>query len=208
VRVMIEAIAAAAPPAMRLTLRALVRPRVTDPVLDRLGDRAKLFDVLLHNTASATVVRGGQAHNVIPGEVSIDLDCRLLPGFGPADVCEELRALSPVDVAFEVVRFDPGPPAADMTLFDTLGDILRELDASARPVPLLLPGVSDGRFFARLDIQTYGFLPMQLPEEMRFMELVHGENERIPVEALDFGTVAIRKLLDRFGHALPAATRA
>jgi hypothetical protein len=29
------------------------------------------------------VVRGGHAHNVIPGEVSVDLDCRLLPGFGP-----------------------------------------------------------------------------------------------------------------------------
>jgi len=208
VRSMMEAIAANAPPAMRLPLRALLRPRLTDTVLDRLGGRAKLFDVLLHNTASATVVRGGQAHNVIPGEVSVDLDCRLLPGFAPADVSAELRALSPVDVELEVVRFDPGPPAADMTLFETLGDILRELDQSARPVPLLLPGVSDGRFFARLGIQTYGFLPMQLPEEMRFMELVHGENERIPVEALEFGTVAIRRLLDRFGDPVPGATPA
>jgi acetylornithine deacetylase/succinyl-diaminopimelate desuccinylase-like protein len=89
-----------------------------------------------------------------------------------------------------------------VTLFETLGDILRELDEDARPVPLLLPGVSDGRFFARRGIQTYGFLPMQLPEEMRFMELVHGENERIPVHALEFGTVAIRNLLDRLADAV------
>jgi acetylornithine deacetylase/succinyl-diaminopimelate desuccinylase-like protein len=167
VRSMIEAIAADAPPAMRIPLRALLRPRFTDTVLDRLGQRARLFDVLLHNTASATIVRGGEAHNVIPGEVSVDLDCRLLPGFRPPDASEELRALSAVEVDFEVLRFDPGPPAADVSLFDTLGGVLRELDPSARPVPLLLPGVSDGRFFARLGIQTYGFLPMQLPDEMR-----------------------------------------
>lgn len=68
-------------------------------------------------------------------------------------------------------------------------------------MPLLLPGVSDGRFFARLGIQTYGFLPMRLPQELPFMELVHGDDERIPVDSLEFGTTAIRRLLERFGQA-------
>jgi acetylornithine deacetylase/succinyl-diaminopimelate desuccinylase-like protein len=143
---------------------------------------------------------------VIPDEVSIDLDCRLLPGFGPEDVSEELRALAGVEIDFEILRYDPGPPAPDMTLFDTLGGILRELDPTARPVPLLLPAVSDGRFFARLGIQTYGFLPMQLPEEMRFMDLIHAEDERIPVDAVEFGTSAIRRLLERFADASRLAT--
>ena len=205
VRSMVEAIAAEAPPATRLPLRALLRPKLTDRVLDRLGERASFFDAQLHNTASATVVRGGHAHNVIPGEVSVDLDCRLLPGFAPDDVCRELRAVAGVDIEFEVRRFDPAPPSPDMTLFDTLAQLLRDLDPAARPVPLLLPGVTDGRFFARLGIQTYGFLPMQLPQEMRFMELVHAENERIPVEALEFGTGAIRRLLERFAIAAPLA---
>jgi acetylornithine deacetylase/succinyl-diaminopimelate desuccinylase-like protein len=200
---MIEAIAAETPPATRIPLRALLRPRLTDTVLDRLGERAKLFDPLLHNTASATVVRGGHAHNVIPGQVSVDLDCRLLPGFGPDDVSRELRTLAEVEIDFEVLRYDAGPPAPDMTLFDTLGGILRELDPAARPAPLLLPAVTNGRFFARLGIQTYGFLPMQLPDEMRFMELVHAEDERIPVDAVEFGTSAIRRLLERFGQVTP-----
>ncbi len=68
-------------------------------------------------------------------------------------------------------------------------------------MPLLFPAVSDGRFFARLGIQTYGFLPMQLPQELRFMELVHAEDERIPVDALEFGTSAIRRLLERVDQA-------
>ena len=92
-----------------------------------------------------------------------------------------------------------------MSLFETLGGILRELDPGARPVPLLLPAVTDGRFFARLGIQTYGFLPMRLPGEMRFMELIHAEDERIPVDAVEFVTSAIRRLLERFGQTTAGA---
>jgi acetylornithine deacetylase/succinyl-diaminopimelate desuccinylase-like protein len=198
VRSMVNGIASEVSPAARLPLRALLRPRLTDRVLDRLGDRAKFFDSILHNTASATLIRGGHALNVIPGEVSVDLDCRLPPGFSPDDVFRELRALAAVDIDFEVLRHDPGPPAPDMALFDTLGDILRELDSAALPLPLLLPAVTDARFFSRLGIQTYGFLPMQLSNEMRFIDLVHAENERMPVDALEFGTSAIRRLLERF----------
>lgn len=210
VRSMVDAIAAQAPPAAALPLRALLRPSLTDRVLDTLGDRAKLFDPLLHNTASPTIVRGGHADNVIPGQVSVDLDCRLLPGFQPDGVFEELRALAGVDMEFEVLRHDPGPsaPAPDMALYDTLAGLLRELDRAARPVPLLLPGVTDGRFFARLGIQCYGFLPMQLPHEMRFMELIHAEDERIPVDAVEFGTIAIRRLLERLGQVNPLTTEA
>jgi acetylornithine deacetylase/succinyl-diaminopimelate desuccinylase-like protein len=203
VRSMIDAMAAEVPAPAAVPLRALLRPRLTDRVLALLGDRLSLFDALLHNTASATIVRGGDSSNVIPSEVSVDLDCRLLPGFAPNDVFEELRALARVDMELEVLRHDPGPPSPDMGLYETLARILRSLDSTARPVPLLLPAVSDGRHFARLGIQTYGFLPMQLPAEMRFMELVHAEDERIPVDAIEFGTTAICRLLERFDEAAP-----
>ena len=201
VRSTVEAIAAEAPAAAAVPLRALLQPRLTDRILDRLGERGKFFDPVLHNTASATIISGGRSHNVIPGEVYVTLDCRLLPGFGPDEVMEELRQLAAVELEFEVLRFDPAPPAPDMGLFDTLSGLLRELDPAARPIPFLFPAVTDARFFARLGIQTYGYLPMQLPEEMRFMELVHGQDERIPVNALEFGTRAIRRLLERVPNA-------
>jgi acetylornithine deacetylase/succinyl-diaminopimelate desuccinylase-like protein len=201
VRSMIDAMADEVPAPAAVPLRALLRPRLTDPVLDLLGERLSLFDALLHNTASPTIVRGGESANVHPDEVSVDLDCRLLPGFGANAVLDELRGLAGVEMDLQVLRHDPGPPAVDFGLFETLGDILRSLDRSARPIPLLMPASTDGRHFARLGIQTYGFLPMQLPAEMRFMELVHAEDERIPVDALEFGTAAICRLLERFGEA-------
>jgi len=136
--------------------------------------------------------------NVIPDEVSVDLDGRLLPGFGPDDLIRELRAVGGDEGQFEVVRFEPGPSSVDMGLFDTLADILKEADMEAVPCPLLLSAVTDGRCFSRLGIQTYGFLPMSLPEEFSFMETIHGVNERIPVEAVEFGTRAIYQALQRF----------
>jgi acetylornithine deacetylase/succinyl-diaminopimelate desuccinylase-like protein len=197
-RSMVEAIAEEIPPALALPLRGLLRPPLTDRLLDALGERVGVFDPLLHNTASATIVSGGEKINVIPGEVELELDCRLLPGYGPQDVFAELRALSGVDMELEVIRHDPVAAQPDMGLFPTLAQTLCELDPAAKPIPMLLPAVTDGRFFSRLGIQTYGFLPMQLPAEMRFMELIHAEDERLPAAAMEFGTRAIARVLERF----------
>jgi acetylornithine deacetylase/succinyl-diaminopimelate desuccinylase-like protein len=198
VRSMVEAIAAELPAPLAPPLRGLLLPRLTNRLLDLLGERARVFDPLLHNTASANVVRGGEKINVIPGEVSVELDCRLLPGFRPQDFFAELRARTGVEMELEVIRDDPVAAEPDLALFATLAETLRELDPQAKPVPMLLPGATDGRFFARLGIQTYGFLPMQLPADMPFMELIHAENERLPAETMEFGTRAIGRVLERF----------
>jgi acetylornithine deacetylase/succinyl-diaminopimelate desuccinylase-like protein len=60
-----------------------------------------------------------------------------------------------------------------------------------------LSGVTDGRFFSRLGIQTYGFLPMPLPADLTFTGIIHGPDERIPVDVLEFGTRAIEVALAR-----------
>jgi acetylornithine deacetylase/succinyl-diaminopimelate desuccinylase-like protein len=197
-RAMIEAIASELPRPLALPLHGLLQPQLTDRLLDVIGERVKVFDSLLHNTASATIVAGGEKINVIPDEVTLELDCRLLPGFGPQDVFSELRALSGVDLEFDVIRHEPVAAEPDLTLFDTLAGTLRELDPTAKPIPLLLPAVTDGRFFSLLGIQTYGFLPMQLPADMPFMDLIHAENERLPTAAVEFGTQAITRVLERF----------
>ena len=122
----------------------------------------------------------------------------LLPGFAPEDLFSELLSLSGLELELEVIRHDPVEAAPDLGMFDTLTGALRELDPRAKPVPMLMPGATDGRFFARLGIQTYGFLPMPLPAELHFMRLIHSENERVPVEAIEFGTRAIARVLERF----------
>lgn len=198
-RQMVDSIAAAVPVPISSTLVQLVNPDLTDRVLDQLGQQGLTFDALLHNTVNATVVQGGEKINVIPSEIVLKLDGRLLPGYTPDDMMAELRQIVGDDVELELIRYDPGPAEPDMGLFDTLADILRELDADGIPMPLLLSATTDARLFSRLGIQTYGFLPMNLPEGFDFLQLIHGADERIPVESLDFGTRAIYKALQSLG---------
>jgi acetylornithine deacetylase/succinyl-diaminopimelate desuccinylase-like protein len=182
-------------------LRQLLNPLLTDRILDAMGPRGRTLNPLLHNTVSPTMIQASDKINVIPGEVNIGLDGRLLPGFTPDDMLRELKGLLGSEPIITVERYDPGPPDPDMGLFDTLADILREADPGGIPTPLLLSAVTDGRSFAQLGIQTYGFLPMQLPEGFNFSETIHAANERIPVRAMEFGTDAIYKALERFGDA-------
>jgi acetylornithine deacetylase/succinyl-diaminopimelate desuccinylase-like protein len=181
-----------------LVLRQLLNPAMTGRVLKLLGARWQSFEPLLHNTVNATIIHGGENVNVIPSEVVLQLDGRLLPGFSPDDMLAELcRVLDP-GVELELVRYEPGPAPPDMGLFPTLADALREADPDGVPLPMLLPVVTDGRLFSKLGIQTYGFTPMKLPPGLDFMQLLHAADERIPIEALDFGAGAIYQVLQRF----------
>jgi acetylornithine deacetylase/succinyl-diaminopimelate desuccinylase-like protein len=200
-RKMIENLASVLPPIQGLVLRQLLNHRLHGTVLERLGTMGEALGPLLHNTVSPTVLHASSKINVIPSEVSVELDGRLLPGYGPDDMVAELQQLLGDKVELEVLRFEPGPPEADMGLFATLAGILREADPEGMPSPLLVAGVTDGRHFARLGIQTYGFTPIKMPRDLDFWKLFHGTDERIPVAGLEFGCEAAYKLLQRFGQA-------
>jgi acetylornithine deacetylase/succinyl-diaminopimelate desuccinylase-like protein len=202
-RRMLETIAAELPAPAAAVIRGLLNPRLPDGLLRVLGEPGRAFDPLLHNTVNATIVRAGDQMNVVPSEATVELDGRLLPGFAPDDFLAELRAVVGDDVELEVLRHERGRTEPDLALFGLLAGVLRERDPGATPVPMLLPGVTDGRIFAKLGIQTYGFLPMQLPTELRFTQLLHAADERVPVDAVEFGAAAIRAVLERYGRTDP-----
>jgi acetylornithine deacetylase/succinyl-diaminopimelate desuccinylase-like protein len=199
-RRMIEGIAAELPAPARAPLRGLLEPRLTDGLLRILGQAGRGFEPMLRNTVNATIVRAGDKVNVVPSEATVELDGRLLPGFAPDAFLAELRAVVGDEVELEVLRHERGRAEPDLALFGLLAGVLRERDPGATAVPMLLPGVTDGRIFAQLGIQSYGFLPMQLPKGLRFTELLHAADERVPVDAVEFGTEAIRAVLERYGR--------
>lgn len=198
-RLMFKTIASASGGLRGLILGQLTNPLLTDRVLNALGERGRGFDPLLHNTVSPTILHGSSKVNVIPSEVSVELDGRLLPGFGPDDLILELTRIVGDDLEIEVVRYDPGPAEPDMGLFGLLAGVMRQADPDGIPVPLLLSGVTDARFFSALGIQTYGFLPMNLPEDFNLRQMIHAADERIPVESVGFGSDALYEVLQRFG---------
>jgi len=198
VREFVDRIAAELPRREATVLRTLLKPRLTDTALRLLGERGTSLEPMLRNTVNATIVRCGQKINVVPSEIEVELDGRALPGFSPEQLIAEVQELAGQDVELELVRHDPGPSEPELGLFDTLAGVLRELDPGGIPVPLLQIGVTDGRFFSQAGIQTYGFLPMRLPDGFKFDKLLHAADERIPVDALEFGAEAVWRAVQRF----------
>lgn len=183
-------------------IRLLYHPVFTDRLISLLGESGKLFEPLFHNTVNATIVRGGDKVNVIPSEITLDLDGRLLPGLKPVNLISEISNLLGDDLSIEVIRYDPGPREADMGYFRTLGDILKNKIPDGYPIPLVMMGVTDARHFSKIGIQTYGFTPMILPVDFKYANLAHAANERIPVDSLEFGAGAILEAMIRTNEAM------
>lgn len=201
-RLMIEALAEGLGGSRGLLLRALLAPALSNGILDLMGASGKFFEPILRNTVNATILRAGDKINVVPGEAAAVFDARILPGFGVAELLSELRealrAGGAEEPELEVLFFDEGPGAPDLSLFSLLSDILTEAVPDGLPIPFIVSGVTDARFFSRLGIQTYGFTPMRLPPEVDFSRLIHGTDERVPAEALGFGARAIGSLFARY----------
>lgn len=201
VQQMLETIIAQTPPPTNLILSQLLDPQKTDATLDLMGPQGAMFDPVLHNTVNATIVQGGQKVNVIPNEITVALDGRLLPGYKPEHMIAELKGVVGDDVTVEVVQSTPGPAEPDMSLFELLGQVLKDADPEAIPLPFIVSGSTDARHFMRLNIQSYGFIPMNLPEQFNVMQLIHAADERVPVEAIEFGAQAISRVIQLYGKS-------
>jgi acetylornithine deacetylase/succinyl-diaminopimelate desuccinylase-like protein len=197
-RAWIEAMADALPKPQSLVLRSLLDPRLAELTLRVPVPEMRVLDRALRNTVTATIVHGGSKINVVPSEIELELDGRSLPGFGPDDLIREIQTLVGMDLELEVIRHDPYPAHSDLSQMPLLAEVLRELDPEAAPTPMLQVGVTDGRFFAGIGIQTYGFLPLKLPDGFEFTKLIHAADERVPADAVRFGAQAVGRVLERY----------
>src|SRR5262249_1790043 len=181
-----------APAPLRPLLRRLGSPRVAPALLRLLPDKslARAMAALLANTASPTVLRAGAKTNVIPGVAECEIDGRTLPGQTTEDLLRELRAVLGDDVELEVMKEAP-PIVTDpfrSPAWDAIVSVLAQREPDAVVAPYLIPGFTDAKAFARLGTRWYGFSPVKLPKGLRFAELYHGNDERIPVDGLRWGT--------------------
>jgi acetylornithine deacetylase/succinyl-diaminopimelate desuccinylase-like protein len=77
-------------------------------------------------------------------------------------------------------------PAAGR-LWETMTGALLAADPDAVALPVMAPFATDAKHTAKLGIPTYGFSPLRLGPDERFLDLFHGTDERVSLEALRFG---------------------
>jgi acetylornithine deacetylase/succinyl-diaminopimelate desuccinylase-like protein len=146
-----------------------------------------------HTTFAPTIIHGGTKTNVIPDEVSVEVDIRTLPGQRSRDIEAMLRdALGDLIEHVEITPFDENESTsspADSPLWEALGRVSSQLVGGSSLVPFLTVGATDARFFRRAGSTAYGFgLFSRRLSFDDYATMFHGNDERVDVDSLVLST--------------------
>jgi acetylornithine deacetylase/succinyl-diaminopimelate desuccinylase-like protein len=173
---------------------ALSEVESTDPRV------AVLIEPLLGVTLAPTIVSASEKINVIPSAARLRVDCRVPPGV------EQERALARIrevvgdehEIDFDECVVGNRSPI-DTPLMDTIRDFVQREDPGALVTATALAGFSDSRWFREAfpDAVVYGFFPQRKMDLFEGAPLIHGANERIPVEDLGLAARFFSDLVQR-----------
>jgi acetylornithine deacetylase/succinyl-diaminopimelate desuccinylase-like protein len=164
-------------------------------------ENTPIYNALLRNTVTPTVLRAGEKINVIPAESSIYFDARLLPNESHKTFFKIIRRL--VGKSAEVTpisegRNSPSPSGQNTRYFRGIRKVVEALKGPVPTLPFITTGATDLRYFRDLGIPSYGFSPVTLSADEHLR--MHGKNERISVENIEegiLGTYEIVKFLTK-----------
>ncbi|HEV7387420.1 MAG TPA: M20/M25/M40 family metallo-hydrolase [Gemmatimonadaceae bacterium] len=160
-----------------------------------------VFNAVLRNGISPTMLRAGMQFNVIPDTATADFNVRTLPGQSIDEVVERMRsAVREPDVTLDITHRGEEAPASDpeSPMFQAIATAARELDPAIAVVPYLSTGVTDSARLRRLGVKAYGILPFPMAQADE--ERMHGNDERVPIASLHFGTRLIYGAISRIAR--------
>jgi acetylornithine deacetylase/succinyl-diaminopimelate desuccinylase-like protein len=178
---------------------ALVRALGLEPdsavaELERSDPRlAVLVEPTLGVTFAPTMVSASEKINVIPARAKLQVDCRVPPGLGEDHVRAALGELldgngfdgDGFDVTFgESVVGNASP--LESPLMEHIRSFVAGEDPEASLAPFVMPGFTDSRWFREAfpECVAYGFFPQRTMDMFEAAPLIHGKDERIPVDDL------------------------
>lgn len=146
---------------------------------------------------SLTVMKAGYKTNVIPGEASAQLDCRILPGFTKDEIIDWVKkTIEEPNIDINVLEWEQAQPSKiDTELYQAIKDVAAEEAPGVPVVPVLVPWFTDSHWFRELGITAYGFEPIET--DSVHMATMHGVDERIPVKGLQDGVRRMHKILSK-----------
>jgi acetylornithine deacetylase/succinyl-diaminopimelate desuccinylase-like protein len=151
-----------------------------------------VFNAVIRNGISPTLISGGIRSNVIPTEATATLNVRNLPGESIHALVKRLKtAVNDSMVSITVADSGVDTPASSFKtpMFTAIADAVKELDPSMVTVPYLSTGATDSARLRALGMQAYGILPFPMAQDDE--DRMHGNDERIPLTSLEFGTKLI-----------------
>ena len=141
---------------------------------------------MVSTTVAFTMAGGGEAINVIPGEVWVlgDMRCSHHQG-SDGSIAAITKAAKKFGVEVEVISKEPESGLADFK-GSAFGLVTEAVKATVPGVdecaPYIMTGASDSRFFGKLSDQCIRFLPFTIDAGQ--MESIHGVNEYVSIDTL------------------------
>jgi acetylornithine deacetylase/succinyl-diaminopimelate desuccinylase-like protein len=190
-------------PTMRTLLAAVgelagteATPENAPALIEEFGSAARMLGAVIRNTTNPTMLSAGYKVNVVPTEASAHVDGRFLPGFED-EFFATLAELVGEHIEIDYVSHQqPWETPYDGHLVDAMTRSLLAEDPEAIVAPYLMSGGTDAKHFRKLGMRSYGFAPLRLPADLDFTALFHGVDERVPVDALEFGARVFDRFLD------------
>ncbi|MGH2534342.1 MAG: M20/M25/M40 family metallo-hydrolase [Thermomicrobiales bacterium] len=187
---------------------AMIRRILANPSWEALralpldDEYRRMLRATTRNTAVPTIVRGGHRINVIPSEVVLDVDGRILPGEEPEAWRRQVQEVVGDQVEVTLLSRESGIEADPASpLFDAIAETMTELDPGSAVAPYLTSGGTDARHLP--DVKVYGFFPIGPNDRTAlYGTLVHGHDERIAIDDLAFSNRFLYDLVVRFCGAL------
>jgi acetylornithine deacetylase/succinyl-diaminopimelate desuccinylase-like protein len=199
----IRGIAEAQPPAIAEQFLAVLANEATaDAAVERLPVEdtfKKELHAMLRNTVTPTMLHSGSQINVIPSVAYAQLDARTLPHWTPEQFLQELQAIFGADATIEFL--DPSIPLEadiDSPLFQIIKDVLKQHAPEATVIPVLLTGGTDAKHVSQLGTRIYGFAPERYISGSEAWGGIHGHNERIHINSLQWGTRILYEIVTQF----------
>jgi acetylornithine deacetylase/succinyl-diaminopimelate desuccinylase-like protein len=179
------------PPARRLADLAMA-PGAGQPALEALADSSVYANALLRTTCVPTRIEGGHANNALPQSVTVNVNCRILPGHSPAEVERQLieKLADPqISVLYcsSQGRCGGAPQtqpamavAQDAPALIALRGVSSKLWPGIPVAAEMETGTSDSVYTFNIGLATYGISGVGIDQDdVR----AHGRDERLRVES-------------------------
>ena len=191
-------------PSMQVLLSAVgeiagveATPQNAEALVEEFGSAARMLGNVIRHSTNPTMLSAGYKVNVVPGEATAHVDGRFLPGYED-EFFDTLAQLVGEGIQVDWVSKQHALETTfDGALVDAITASILDEDPDASVAPYLMSGGTDAKHWRKLGIRSFGFAPLRLPAELDFTALFHGVDERVPVDALEFGARVFDRFLDR-----------
>jgi acetylornithine deacetylase/succinyl-diaminopimelate desuccinylase-like protein len=184
-------------------MRALEQPERLDLAVKHLSEESPMWNSMLRDSITPTIINAGFRNNVIPSEATANLNVRMLPGHSIDELISQMgKTVNDSQIRFKLAP-DPGEnaPPSDITspLYKTIERVTPQDFPGAIAIPFLSTGATDSANLRLHKVQAYGLDPFPLNDidDAR----MHGDDERIPLDSFRKGVAFLYHVVSDFASS-------